>query len=345
MEIVRIVAAVLLILFAVILLLTHIIMKKRFYRGEYPKHPVPERFYEAYRDRYPRRSVSFLSGKNRLQGYVYGEENTKGLIVFAHGIGAGHETYIKELLWMVDHGWRVLAYDATGSCTSEGDGTGGLVQSALDLHAALTWVEHEPTLSHLPVCLMGHSWGGYAVTAGLWFGHDVKASVSLAGYADPLRMIAEFARLYMGRAVLVFLPFVRIWLWMRHGRLGSLTAVKGIDKGEVPVLLVHGTADEVVTADRVSIAREAGHLKNPNVRVLWMDAEGQNAHGSILRHKDSISYIEEVDREIKQIKREYGEGSPNAALEAFLSTVDRDAYNRPNDDLLEEIHAFFLASI
>ena len=48
---------------------------------------------------------------------------------------------------MVDHGWRVLAYDATGSCESEGEGTVGLVQSALDLDAALTYVENNASLS------------------------------------------------------------------------------------------------------------------------------------------------------------------------------------------------------
>ncbi len=323
------------------MLLTNKILKQRFYRGSYPKRPTAERFYEAYASRYLRRPVSFRSGKNRLQGYVYGEDHTRGLIVFAHGIGVGHETYIKELLWMVDRGWCVLAYDATGSCESEGDSTGGLVQSALDLHAALTWVESEERLSKLPVFLMGHSWGGYAAAAALWFGHDVKASASLAGYSDPLRMIAEFARANIGRAVLLLLPFVRLWMYMRHGRLGGLTAVKGIERGDIPVLLIHGTADEVVTFDTVSIAREASRLKNPNVKVLVMDAEGQNGHGSIFRHAESVAYIESVEAAFGALKEKHGGQIPREELQRFFDGVDKDVYNRPNDGLLGEIHEFF----
>lgn len=332
-------------LFFLILLLTHVILCQRFYRGSYPKGPVAERFYEAYSERYPRRAVSFFSGKNRLRGYVYGEGNRQGLIVFAHGIGVGHETYIKELLWMVDHGWCVLAYDATGSCESEGKGTGGLVQSALDLHAVLSRVEREESLSSLPVCLMGHSWGGYAVTAGLWFGHRVRASASLAGYSEPLGMIAEFARKNMGRATCLLLPFVWIWLRLRHGRLGGLTARRGIDRCSVPVLLIHGTADELVTLETVSVARWAGKLKNPNVQTLLIDTAGQNGHGSIFRHADSAAYIESVEASLKELKSAHDGNVPADVLERFFADVDKDVYNRPNDALLSRIHAFFLENI
>lgn len=345
MEIFLICIAVLLLLLVAAMLLTNRIMKQRFYRGSYPKGPTAERFYEAYAMRYPRSPVSFHSGKNRLQGYIYGEGNARGLIVFAHGIGVGHETYIKELLWMVDRGWCVLAYDATGSCESEGEGTGGLVQSALDLHAALSFAESDARLSHLPMFLMGHSWGGYAVAAALCFGHDVKASASIAGYSDPLRMIAEFARMHMGRAVRLLLPFVWLWLRMRHGTLGGLTAVKGIEKSGVPVLIIHGSTDEVVTLDSVSIIREAPHLKNPNVKTLLVTDVGQTGHGSIFRHAESVSYIESVDASLKELKESYKGQVPEDVLQRFFEGVDKDIYNRPNDRLLGEIDTFFSARL
>ena len=144
-----IVAGILILLFIIALIITHLIMRTNFGRGEYPTYPVADYFYEHYKDAYPRRNVSFASGKNRLQGYIYGENNTKGLLVFAHGINSGHESYMQEIVWMLKHGWRVFAYDATGSCTSEGWGTTGLIQSALDLHAALSYVESDETLNLL----------------------------------------------------------------------------------------------------------------------------------------------------------------------------------------------------
>ncbi|MBE6589905.1 MAG: alpha/beta fold hydrolase [Ruminococcaceae bacterium] len=345
MDFFLIVVGIFVFLFFILMLLTHWIIKKRFYRGSYPKGPTAERFYKDFSTRYSRRPISFYSGKHRLQGYVYGEENTQGMVVFAHGIGVGHETYIKELLWLVDQGWCVLAYDATGSCESEGDSTGGLVQSALDLHAALSWVEREERLSHLPVCLMGHSWGGYAVAAVLAFGHNVRASASISGYSDPLRMIAEFARSNMGRATCLLIPFVWLWMRMRHGRLGSLTAIKGINKSDVPVLLIHGTEDELVTLETVSIVREASNIKNPNVQMLLVDAKGQSGHGSIFRHSDSTDYIEGVEAALKALKRDRGDAMVPEDLERFFSEVDKELYNRPNEELLLQIHEFFLSKM
>ena len=71
--------------------------------------------YDYYADRYPRREVSFLSGKNRLKGYVYGEDNKKALLVFCHGIWSGPEEYLMMLTWFVDQGYQVFTYSNT-SC-------------------------------------------------------------------------------------------------------------------------------------------------------------------------------------------------------------------------------------
>ena len=326
-------------------MVTHRIVKKSFPRVSYPEGATPEKRYSDYSHAYRRTPCSFYSGKNRLQGYIYGEENEKGLIVFAHGIGTGHENYLRELLWMVDHGWCVLAYDATGSCESEGEGTGSLVQSALDLDAALSFVEATPSLARLPVCLMGHSWGGYAVTAGLWFSHRVTASASIAGYASPHEMMVEFARVYMGRGVAMLAPFVWIEQKFSVGRYASLSAIDGINKSNVPVLLIHGTEDEVISFGGASIVAHAKQIKNKNVKTLVLSDKGQTGHGSIFYHADSVAYIGAADAEWKEICNRH-EGKPSCAeRERFVANVDKDVYYRPNDALLSQIDAFFVDSI
>ena len=59
----------------------------------------------------------------------------------------------------------------------------GMAQSAIDLDAALTYIESNDELNGLPVLLYGHSWGGYAAAAVLGSDHDIKASVSISGYS------------------------------------------------------------------------------------------------------------------------------------------------------------------
>ena len=330
-----------LVLSAAALLITHRIMRKNFGRGEYPTYPVADYFYDRYKDSYPRRNVSFYSGKNRLQGYIFGEENTKGLLVFAHGINSGHESYIQEILWMVDHGWRVFTYDATGSCTSEGIGTTGLIQSALDLHAALTYVESDETLKHLPVCLMGHSWGGYAVAAGLYFDHNVKASASIAGYSDGIDMMMSVGTSTMSKATALLRPFAYLEHRILFGKYATLTAVDGINRANIPVMLVHGTGDALVKFDATGIVAHRDEITNPNVVIYPMSDAGQDGHTSIFHSKESVEEIARINARLAELKQKYGEDIPTEERQQVYADADLDLVNLPNDKMLGDINAFF----
>ncbi|MBP0975900.1 MAG: alpha/beta hydrolase, partial [Oscillospiraceae bacterium] len=135
------------VLFSLMLDATAFIMGRQFGRGDYPKDrsSVQTAFgwYPAFEVDYPREEVEFQSGRLMLKGWIYGAEHTDRLLVFAHGIGSGHEAYVNQLCWFVDQGWCVFAYDAAGSGDSPGDSTVGLVQSALDLNSALNYIEQD----------------------------------------------------------------------------------------------------------------------------------------------------------------------------------------------------------
>ena len=340
-----VVAIILLILFVAALVITHLMMRANFGRGEYPTYPVVDYFYNHYKDAYPRRNVSFYSGKNRLQGYIFGEQNTKGLLVFAHGINSGHESYMQEIVWMVDHGWRVFAYDATGSCTSEGWGTTGLIQSALDLHAALTYVESDETLKDLPKCLMGHSWGGYAVAAGLYFEHNVKASASISGYSDSIQMMMRFANATMGKATALLRPFAYLEHIFLFGKYATLTAVDGINRSGIPVMLLHGTGDELVRYDTTAIVAHKDEITNPNVVIYPMSDAGQDDHMSIFHHAKSVEEFARINAEFSALKQKYGNDIPIIERQRVLDGADLDLLNLPNDKMLSDVNAFFEKNI
>ena len=76
----------LLLLLLVTQAVTHLLIKREFGRASYPEQATTAWTYEDYADDYPRERFSFMSGPNRLQGYIYGPENTRGLLVLAHGI-------------------------------------------------------------------------------------------------------------------------------------------------------------------------------------------------------------------------------------------------------------------
>ena len=170
-------------------------MKQYFNRSEQKKSSEYMRWAD-YED-FERETVTFPSGDETLTGYIYGKDNTKGLVVVSHGLGSDSEGYIGETKYFVDNGFMVFAYDNTGSGASTGDSCVGLVQSVIDLDNALIYVEQNPVFDGLPICLYGHSWGGFATTAILNYDHDIIAVASLAGYNNSLEEMT-----YVGKSLI-----------------------------------------------------------------------------------------------------------------------------------------------
>ena len=85
-----------------------------------------------------------------LNGFLYSGakiDKYKALIVFSHGMGAGHLAYTTEINYFAQKGYLVLAYDNTGTCESEGKKLKGFD----DGDALLTGVE---TRSSSPVRIL-----------------------------------------------------------------------------------------------------------------------------------------------------------------------------------------------
>lgn len=333
-------AALLVVIFSAGMTVTSVMMSDNFSRGDYADQRfTADYYYEHYQAEYPRTEVEFKSGDNTLKGYIYGIDNGKGLLVFAHGIGEGHESYLKSLLWFVDNGWRVFAYDATGSGHSEGAGTRGLPQSALDLDAALTFAESDPRLNSLPVFLMGHSWGGYAVTAVLNFDHKIAGAASIAGYNKPIDMILEWTEDSLGGIRYLMYPFVQIYSAALFGQYSGMTAVDGINKSNIPVLIIHGTEDGTIGYDKSSIISERENITNPNAQYLTIDGGG---HNNIFYTAEALEYINEFNKDYRVIYEQYNGDIPEDVLVEIYSGSDRELINTPNEELLSQIENFFL---
>lgn len=324
-------------------IITHIFLKQNFSRGEYSKY-TPNYRYKDIRENYPRTNVSFKSGKNTLQGYIYGGENDKALLVFAHGIGWGHEVYLNTITWFVDNGWRVFAYDATGCCTSEGKGIMGLPQSALDLDNALTFAENDENLSKLPKFLMGHSWGGYAVTAALNFDHDVKAAASVSGYANPMETLEEISKSFLGKISVMVRPFMWADCLMTFGGNVNLSAVDGINKTDTPVLVIHGKEDNMIRYGGASIISKQSEIANPNVRYLTIEGK-YCGHHNVFYSEKANDYMTARDKKYDELKKSYGGNLPESAKEEFFKGVDKVTANQNNEYMLGEISRFFESNL
>jgi len=289
--------------------------------------------------KYPRKEVHFNSGRKKLQGFIYGGTNNNGLIIISHGLGGTADAYFPMIMYFVDKGWRVFAYNNTGVSGSEGESIRGLTQSVIDLDAALTYVKSSNELNKLPVMLVGHSWGGFAVCAVLNEVHKVNAVVSFAGYNTGGDVLKENVMSMVGGIYYTLSP--QLWAIEKQlfGDMAELTAIDGINKSGIPVMIVQCSNDDVITPDGSSIYAHRGKITSPNAIIIYRDGENATGHEYTFCSKEQKTYIDWA----KTSWQAYKEVHNNASIVQWANEVnyDKSKANELDADLMEQINVLF----
>lgn len=194
---------------------------------------------------FPSTDGQMLSGAFYRQGNI---EESKGLIIWVHGMGVNHENYLGEIEYMTLEGFSVFSYDNTGVHASEGDSLRGLTQSPLDLQKALEYVYELEVYNDVPNILIGHSWGGFAVAtvSQLELPRPVDGIVSLAGFWKNINVLKDIAHAHIGDAVNLMSPYLNMYEKYIFGDYVELNGVDGLKNSTADVLLIHSENDSVV---------------------------------------------------------------------------------------------------
>lgn len=189
--------------------------------------------------------------KQTLVGYLYQSadesQTEKGVVVFAHGLGAGGQTgYLDIFDVLVQNGYYVFAYDATANDESEGDVVGGLPQGFIDLDYAISYAQTIEEIKDLPFVLMGYSWGGLSVCNALNYHPEVKAVASLAGWDKSMDLIEYRGCQMTGNFAKILLPFASLHEYFTYGKYASSTSMKGFKNSDCGVMIVHSEDDSTI---------------------------------------------------------------------------------------------------
>lgn len=235
--------------------------------------------------------VIFRSGKNHLAGYIWNESGKRGLIVFAHGMGVGIEYYLPEIHHFAKQGYKVFAFEYSGYCGSSGHFY-GFPQAVIDLKNALNFIDD----GKLPIILMGHSMGGYAVCSVLQCtDKKVDGIIAYAPFFSPdaaiITQTTGGKSKKGGRLLCCLILLVQRILF---GKNSKLKATVGLSRINVPTLILQGSEDVEVTPDGCALYAHKDELSdNPVTFWLVIDKES-NAHMTIVRKKGSHTVNEDT---------------------------------------------------
>lgn len=286
-----------------------------------------------------RTQISFKSNKGQaLSGYIYNNKETakgKSIIVLAHGLGGGHNSYIPEIDYLAQHGYTVFAYDCTGTDESEGKSVGGLPQGIIDLDYALKYVENNDDLKELPIMLYGHSWGGYSVCSELNYNHKIKGVVERSGFNQSENIIIEQGSRMYGSAIKLLSPYIELYERFKFGDVAKLTSLEGLKKTDANVMLMHSSDDTTVSYNNNFQLYEDNLKDKSNLRFISLNGLG---HDVII----DTNFQKMINYDRKQLIGEYGSKKkiPEKEIEVFNQKVNSEE-NKINNQLMDEIVQFY----
>lgn len=292
-------------------------MTKIIYDGIFKRYDVEAEVPDALRSLIElRESVTFYSGDYELQGYLYSAavipnnerddgaiSKTDGtkyddvnypvisgtpLVVIVPGFHAESDNYLWQVQSLLDYGYDVFIFDATGSGESGGNSYIGFSQELFDLDAALSYIE--ATYNYKNVFLLGHSRGGYAACGMLDTEHEITAVVSVSGINSAMEAVIGSAENYVGP--LAYGNYPLLWLYqvsLFDEDTVSLQADDCISNSEVPTLVVQGNEDDTAPMDAGSIYSHKDEITSDHVEYYVCDVPGQNGHTDLLFDPDGTA--------------------------------------------------------
>lgn len=308
----------------------NIAYNKVFSRADYKEYNTV--FYNTYdqidTNKYKREKLFIKSGENKLAGYLYGQESTKGLIIISPGHGDASDIKLPEITYFVDKGWMVLCYDYTGCYASEGSSMIGYVQAPKDLDAVLHYVESDHRFDKLPVMLFGHSLGAYASTAVLQYKHNITSVVAASGFDDPTKQWEYSVKRSTSVFGCLFSPYSKMLMKTKFGDMNHFSAIDGINLTKIPILIMQGTTDEFY-GKVSSIYEHRDKITNTNCTLRLMSEKNHHGHYDYFLSDQAIAYKNKIKNE--------GNGKKEV--------VDKFLYNEHDDKIMNYINEFYLKAI
>lgn len=244
------------------------------------------------KENFPRlnsKAYAFKSSKGFiLQGYFYyyTNINKQHLIIFDHGMGAGHYAYLREIELLAKEGYLVFAYDHTGCVESEGDSIGGFGQSLVDLDDAINCIETIEELKDYSVSVIGHSWGGYSTLNICALHPNIKSIIAISGFISVKEMIKQtfkFPFCFMRKSIYE-LESKSNPQFIDYNAINSLSNYQG------KALIIHSDDDKTVSYNNNFLKMKKALKNNKNIEFLTVKGKNHNPNYSYeaLRCKDAF---------------------------------------------------------
>lgn len=279
--------------------------------------------------------VAFDSDGNRLKGYFYSYPDCRKetLLIFCHGIGAGHLSYMTEIATLAKAGFPVLAYDNTGCFSSEGKDVGSMSRSLADLDHAIDHLKQAGVFRQYEnVYVIGHSWGGFAAGCIPLYQEEIRKTVVISGFLS----VESLLRAEIGNMKIPFkeavLRSVLSFEEKADPAHSGASVQKAMEKGTCRYFIAHSEDDGIVPYGQNAAILRA---RFPEAEYLILNDRRHSPNYA----KDAVDYMTETfgtfTRLVKEKKLKTEEEKA-----AYYADADWERMTVQDDAFWERVIAF-----
>jgi len=267
---------------------------------------------------------------HKLQGYIYNYNDPQEgrLIVFDHGFGGGHRSYMKEIELLARHGFKVLAYDHTGCMESGGETPNGMAQSLHDLDDCIKAVKADPKFAGLDISVVGHSWGGFSTLNISALHPEISRIVVMSGFVSVERLINS----YFGGILKLFRKAIMELEVKANPEYVHIDAVTSLKKSAAKALLIYSDDDQRCHKAASYDVLMAELADRPDTEFMLVSGKNHNPNYTA----DAVKYLGEylADLAAKNKKKLL---ETKAQKDAFLASFDWDRMTAQDETVWEAI--------
>ena len=225
---------------------------------------------------------------HNLQGYFYWYENPaeNRVVIFEHGMGGGHRSYMREIETIAQKGYLVFAYDHTGCMESEGENTNGFGQSLSDLDCAVKALKDSEKCKGMDISIIGHSWGGFSTLNISALHPDIKHIVAMSGFISVKDMVNQ----YFAGLMKPFAKHIYALEEKSNPDTVKFNAVESLKDTKVKALVIHSADDPMVKKEcHFDVLKNALNDKE-NITFWLMEgkAHSPNYTYDAVKYKDAF---------------------------------------------------------
>ena len=219
------------------------------------------------------------ANNNEIHYFYYYFDNYRKdkIVLFCHGLGAGHTAYLKEISELAKRGYKVLTLDYQGCDSSKGKNLRSLNQPTKDVYELLNLLKID-----LPIIAVGHSMGGFTALNLVNTRKEISKAVIISGFLSiPLEISGALKSKLIVKGILRYERKVEPELY----KIDNLAYLKTTQD---QLLFIHSEDDMMVPyKDSMKLVEE---IANPNIKTYKLTNRKHNPN-----YTDSaIQYMNEV---------------------------------------------------